>query len=184
MPLATREGRFAARHPNLQTCPAKAMTPLVCANSCCTGNSAIPSLDFSQIELRVGAFYCRDSKMLEPIGLAETSMHRPPRSSSVSLCPAIDKNALIIKSAVPLPRTAFRGVLACSGRPERTLRFKAGKRVTKEQCGRDHPQPEASATLASPGWQERAYCPQHLLCDLAGSPALPQHLSWTQAILR
>ncbi len=66
LPLATETGRFAARNPNLQNCPRKAHDPvgvrafLVAPEGC-----VLLSCDFSQIELRVGAFYCRDEKMLD-----------------------------------------------------------------------------------------------------------------------
>ncbi|MCD8157756.1 MAG: DNA polymerase [Clostridiales bacterium] len=42
------------------------------------------SNDFSQIELRVGAFYCRDEKCCGHITTAETYTHRPPALFSVS----------------------------------------------------------------------------------------------------
>lgn len=66
MPLGTETGRFAARNPNLQNMPRKGSDPigirkLLVAPSGC----AVIELDYSQVELRVGAFYCRDEKMLE-----------------------------------------------------------------------------------------------------------------------
>ena len=65
MPLGTETGRFAVRNPNLQTCPRKTNDPIGVRNfiKASEGN-VLMSLDFSQIELRVGAFYCRDKKML------------------------------------------------------------------------------------------------------------------------
>lgn len=66
MPLGTETGRFASRNPNLQNMPRKGNDPvgirsmLVAPEGC-----VLLSLDFSQIELRVGAFYCRDEKMLQ-----------------------------------------------------------------------------------------------------------------------
>ena len=66
MPLGTETGRFAARNPNLQTCPRKTNDPIGIRNFICAASgNVLMSLDFSQIELRVGAFYCRDEKMLE-----------------------------------------------------------------------------------------------------------------------
>ena len=66
LPLGTETGRFASRNPNLQNMPRKGNDPvgirsmLVAPEGC-----VLLSLDFSQIELRVGAFYCRDEKMLQ-----------------------------------------------------------------------------------------------------------------------
>lgn len=66
MPLATETGRFAARNPNLQNMPRAGNDDIGVRNFfiALKGNVLL-SLDFSQIELRVGAFYCRDEKMLE-----------------------------------------------------------------------------------------------------------------------
>lgn len=65
-PLGTDTGRFASRYPNLQNMPRKDNDPVGIRNF------FIPSeghmfldFDFSQIELRVGAWYCKDPKMLE-----------------------------------------------------------------------------------------------------------------------
>ena len=65
LPLATETGRFAARNPNMQNCPRKTNDPvgirsfIIAPEGC-----VLVSCDFSQIELRVGTFYCRDEKML------------------------------------------------------------------------------------------------------------------------
>jgi DNA polymerase-1 len=60
-PLGTETGRFAARNPNLQNCPRKDNDPVGVRNFfIAPKGKALLSLDFSQIELRVGAFYCRD----------------------------------------------------------------------------------------------------------------------------
>jgi DNA polymerase-1 len=66
MPLATETGRFAARKPNLQNMPRAGADDVGVRNFfIAPEGKALLSLDFSQIELRVGAFYCRDEKMLE-----------------------------------------------------------------------------------------------------------------------
>lgn len=66
MPLATQTGRFASRNANLQNCPRKDNDPIGVRNFIrADDGKVLLSLDFSQIELRVGAFYCRDEKMLE-----------------------------------------------------------------------------------------------------------------------
>jgi DNA polymerase-1 len=66
MPLATETGRFAARKPNLQNMPRAGADDVGVRNFfIAPEGKTLLSLDFSQIELRVGAFYCRDEKMLE-----------------------------------------------------------------------------------------------------------------------
>ncbi|GHU90113.1 hypothetical protein FACS1894202_09400 [Clostridia bacterium] len=66
LPLATETGRFAARNPNLQNMPRVGADDVGVRNFfVAPPEKVLLSLDFSQIELRVGAFYCRDEKMLE-----------------------------------------------------------------------------------------------------------------------
>ena len=66
MPLGTETGRFASRNPNMQNCPQKDNDPIgVRKFIIAPAGKVLLSLDFSQIELRVGAFYCRDKRMLE-----------------------------------------------------------------------------------------------------------------------
>ena len=66
MPLATETGRFAARNPNLQNMPRAGADSVRVRNFfIAPEGKVLLALDFSQIELRVGAFYCRDEKMLE-----------------------------------------------------------------------------------------------------------------------
>lgn len=65
-PLGTETGRFAARKPNLQNMPRTGADNVGVRNFfIAPKGKALLALDFSQIELRVGAFYCRDEKMLE-----------------------------------------------------------------------------------------------------------------------
>jgi len=66
LPLATETGRFAARNPNLQNMPRKTNDPVgIRSFIVAPEGHVLVSCDFSQIELRIGAFYCRDAKMLE-----------------------------------------------------------------------------------------------------------------------
>ena len=62
MPLGTETGRFAARNPNLQNMPRKGSDPIGIRNMLVAPEGyQVMELDYSQIELRVGAFYCRDA---------------------------------------------------------------------------------------------------------------------------
>lgn len=64
--LSTETGRMNCRNPNLQNCPRKSNDPIGVRNFIkAPYGHLILSLDFSQIELRVGAFYCRDKTMME-----------------------------------------------------------------------------------------------------------------------
>lgn len=138
LPLGTETGRFASRNPNLQNCPRadgdiagirKFFIPS-------PGNVLI-SLDFSQIELRVGAFYCRDTKMLETyknggdIHAQTTSVifHIPFER-------ACDKSAEHYKERRTIAKNCNFGVffgLFPKGL-QHTLKFKAGLDTSFEEC--------------------------------------------------
>jgi DNA polymerase-1 len=65
-PLGTGTGRFASRYPNLQNLPRRDNDPVGIRDFLIPSEGHIfIDFDFSQIELRVGAWYCRDEKMLE-----------------------------------------------------------------------------------------------------------------------
>ena len=64
--LGTDTGRFSCAKPNLQNMPRKTNDPIGIRDMIrAPEGHMIMSIDFSQIELRVGAFYCRDPKMME-----------------------------------------------------------------------------------------------------------------------
>jgi len=66
LPLATETGRFASKNPNCQNMPRAGADDIGVRNFIVAPEGKLLlSLDFSQIELRVGAFYCKDEKMLE-----------------------------------------------------------------------------------------------------------------------
>lgn len=138
MPLGTETGRFAARNPNLQNMPRKGSDPvgirnLLIAPSGC----AVMELDYSQVELRVGAFYCRDEKMLETyreggdIHARTTSViYRIPVEQ------AADKNAADYKERRTIAKNCnfgvFYGLFPCG--LQKTLKFKAGLDTGLETC--------------------------------------------------
>lgn len=64
--LSTDTGRMNSCNPNCQNMPRKTNDPIGVRNFIKAPDGClILSLDFSQIELRVGSFYCRDEKMLD-----------------------------------------------------------------------------------------------------------------------
>lgn len=138
MPLGTETGRFASRNPNMQNCPQKDNDPIgVRKFIIAPEGKAILSLDFSQIELRVGAFYCRDKRMLETyrtggdIHAQTTSIiYRIPFEE------AADKNAPHYKERRTIAKNCNFGVfygLFPTGL-QRTLKFKAGLNPTLSEC--------------------------------------------------
>jgi DNA polymerase I len=138
IPLGTETGRFASRNPNMQNCPQKDNDPIgVRKFIIAPEGKAILSLDFSQIELRVGAFYCRDKRMLETyrtggdIHAQTTSViYRIPFEE------AADKNAPHYKERRTIAKNCNFGVfygLFPAGL-QRTLKFKAGLNPTLAEC--------------------------------------------------
>lgn len=138
MPLGTETGRFAARNPNLQNCPRKDNDPIgVRSFIVAPEGKVILSLDFSQIELRVGAFYCRDEKMLETYRTGG-DIHAQTTSViyNIPFAEAVDKNEIGYKERRTIAKNCNFGVfygLFANGL-QRTLRFKAGLYTTKKEC--------------------------------------------------
>ena len=139
-PLGTETGRFAAKNPNLQNCPRKDNDPVGVRNFfIAPKGKALLSLDFSQIELRVGAFYCRDERMLETyrnngdIHAQTTSViYRIPFGQ------ASDKNAEHYKERRAIAKNCNFGVfygLFPKGL-QRNLKFKAGLDTPLSECER------------------------------------------------
>lgn len=138
MPLATQTGRFASRNANLQNCPRKDNDPIGVRNFIrADDGKVLLSLDFSQIELRVGAFYCRDEKMLE-MYRSGGDIHAQTTSVifSIPFSQATDKNAPHYKERRTIAKNCNFGVfygLFPRGL-QRTLKFKAGLDKSLEEC--------------------------------------------------
>lgn len=140
LPLGTETGRFAARNPNLQNMPRKDNDPvgirgLIVAAS----GHVLLSLDFSQIELRVGAFYCRDEKMLDTYRQGG-DIHAQTTSViyHIPFEQAVDKNAEHYKERRTIAKNCNFGVffgLFPRGL-QKTLKFKAGLNTPLEDCER------------------------------------------------
>ncbi|WP_163193661.1 bifunctional 3'-5' exonuclease/DNA polymerase [Clostridium thermarum] len=137
-PLGTETGRFAARNPNLQNCPRKDNDPVGVRNFfVAPKGKALLSLDFSQIELRIGAFYCRDGRMLETYR-AGGDIHAQTTSViyRIPFEEAADKNAPHYKERRTIAKNCNFGVfygLFPTGL-QRTLKFKAGLNPTLTDC--------------------------------------------------
>lgn len=138
LPLGTETGRFASRNPNLQNMPRKGSDPvgirslLVAPEGC-----VLLSLDFSQIELRVGAFYCRDEKMLQTyreggdIHAQTTSViyHIPVEQAADRDDPDYKERRTIAKNC------NFGCLFGLFPRGlQRTLKFKAGLDTPLDEC--------------------------------------------------
>jgi DNA polymerase-1 len=95
------------------------------------------SLDFSQIELRVGAYYCRDEKMLETYR-SGGDIHAQTTSViyKIPFAEAVDKHAERYKERRTIAKNCnfgvFYGLFANGLR--RTLKFKSGLDTTAEEC--------------------------------------------------
>ena len=138
MPLSTQTGRFASRRANLQNCPRKDNDPIGVRNFIrADKGNIILSLDFSQIELRVGAFYCRDEKMLQTYR-NDGDIHAQTTSVifNIPFSQAIDKNAPRYKERRTIAKNCNFGVfygLFPRGL-QRTLKFKAGLDKNLDEC--------------------------------------------------
>ncbi len=136
--LSTDTGRMNCRNPNAQNMPRKTNDPVGVRNFIkAPDGQIILSLDFSQIELRVGAFYCRDEVMMDTyrrggdIHAATTSVifgctyeeaqdkHRPEYKEQRTI--AKNVNFGTFYGLFP------RGL-------QKTLKFKAGVEKTEQEC--------------------------------------------------
>jgi len=138
MPLGTETGRFASRNPNMQNCPQKDNDPIgVRKFIIAPVGKVLLSFDFSQIELRVGAFYCRDKRMLETYRTGG-DIHAQTTSViyRIPFDEAADKNAPYYKERRTIAKNCNFGVfygLFPTGL-QRTLKFKAGLNPTLTEC--------------------------------------------------
>ena len=136
--LSTATGRMNCRNPNCQNMPRKSNDPIGVREFIrAPEGQLILSLDYSQIELRVGAFYCRDEKMLDTyrrggdIHAATTSV-----LFGVTEEEAQDKHRPEYKERRTIAKNVnfgtFYGLYARG--LQRTLKFRAGLDKTEEEC--------------------------------------------------
>ena len=138
MPLATETGRFASKSPNCQNMPRSGADDIGVRNFfTAPDGKVLLSLDFSQIELRVGAFYCKDEKMLETYqtdgdihALTTGVIYRIP------LTEAEDRHHPEYKERRTIAKNCNFGTffgLFPKGL-QKTLKFKAGLEVDLSEC--------------------------------------------------
>ena len=138
LPLATETGRFASRNPNMQNCPRKTNDPVgIRSFIVAPEGHVLVSCYFSQIELRVGAFYCRDEKMLETYRTGG-DIHAQTTGVifDIPYVQAVDKGAPDYKERRTIAKNVNFGVfygLFARGL-QRTLKFKAGLSSSLENC--------------------------------------------------
>ncbi|MDP4117607.1 MAG: bifunctional 3'-5' exonuclease/DNA polymerase [Bacillota bacterium] len=138
--LSTDTGRMNCRNPNAQNMPRKTNDPVGVRNFIkAPDGHLILSLDFSQIELRVGAFYCRDKVMMETyrnggdIHAATTSV-----IFGVTYEQAQDKRFPDYKEHRTIAKNVNFGTfygLFPNGL-QKTLKFKAGVNLPLPECAR------------------------------------------------
>lgn len=136
--LSTDTGRMNCRNPNAQNMPRKTNDPIGVRNFIKAPEGClILSLDFSQIELRVGAFYCRDEVMMDTyrkngdIHAATTSV-----IFGVSYEEAQDKHSENYKEHRTIAKNVnfgtFYGLFPRG--LQKTLKFKAGVEKSVGEC--------------------------------------------------
>lgn len=129
MPLTTETGRFASRKPNLQNMLRAGFDDVGVRNFFIASEGCVLlSVDLSQIELRVGAFYCRDEKMLETYRIGG-DIH--DQTATVIFGEGKhDKEQRTIAKNINFG--TFYGLFPRG--LQRTLKFKAGIDKTLEEC--------------------------------------------------
>lgn len=138
MPMGTDTGRFASRRPNLQNMPRKGNDPIgVRQFVIAPEGTTFLDFDFSQIELRVGAYYCRDPFMMETYR-SGGDIHASTTSVifGISVDEAQDKDNREYKERRTIAKNVNFGTfygLFPKGL-QRTLKFKAGLEKTEDQC--------------------------------------------------
>lgn len=137
-PLGTETGRFSSRRPNLQNMPRPDGDVIgVRSFIIAPDGKVLLSLDFSQVELRVGGFYCRDEKMLETYRTGG-DIHAQTTSViyRISFEQAVDKNAEHYKERRTIAKNCNFGTffgLFPKGF-QKTLKFKAGLDTSLPEC--------------------------------------------------
>jgi DNA polymerase-1 len=137
-PLGTETGRFACRNPNCQNMPRAGNDPTGVRNFFTAPDGRVLlSLDFSQIELRVGAFYCRDETMLQ-VYRGGGDIHGQTTSViyKIPLEEAQDKHSKYYKERRVIAKNTNFGIfygLFPNGL-QKNLHFKGGVKLPYDAC--------------------------------------------------
>ena len=136
--LSTDTGRMSCSNPNVQNMPRATNDPLGIRNLIQAPDGwEILSVDYSQIELRVGAFYCRDKVMMDTY-LNNGDIHAATTSVIFGVTPeeAKDKNSQNYKEHRTIAKNVnfgtFYGLFPKGLR--NTLKFNAGIDYPIEKC--------------------------------------------------
>ena len=136
--LSTETGRMCCRNPNAQNMPRKGSDPVGVRDFIrAPDGHLILSLDFSQIELRVGAFYCRDEKMMA-VYRDNGDIHAATTSVifGIGYDEAMDKHAENYKERRTIAKNVnfgtFYGLFPRG--LQKTLKFRAGIDKTVDEC--------------------------------------------------
>ena len=136
--LSTDTGRFSCNSPNLQNCPRKTNDPVGVRNFIkAPEGHLIVSCDYSQIELRVGAFYCRDKIMMNTYR-AGGDIHAATTSVifGIPYEEALNKHAENYKERRTIAKNVNFGTFygLFPGGLQKTLKFKAGIEKSVSEC--------------------------------------------------
>lgn len=136
--MGTETGRFISKNPNLQNLPRgdndhlgirKLFIP--------SKNYVFLDFDFSQIELRVGAYYCKDRKMIKAF-LEDFDIHAMTTSIiyNISLEEALDKSNKDYKKRRTIAKNCNFGVFFGLYKKglQRNLFYKGGVDIEEEGC--------------------------------------------------
>ena len=156
--LSTDTGRFSCTHPNCQNMPRKTNDPVGVRNFIrAPEGHVLISCDYSQIELRIGAYYCRDEIMLDTyrhggdIHAATTAV-----IFNIPYDEAADKDAEGYKERRTIAKNVNFGTfygLYPKGL-QKTLRFKAGIHKDEKECEEIIRNLKAGYPRLA-GWQDR-----------------------------
>lgn len=138
MAMGTETGRFASRRPNIQNCPRKDNDPIGVRSFIKAAlGKVFLDFDFSQIELRVGAFFCCDEKMINTYK-SGGDIHAETTSViyGITAAQAADKDDKDYKERRTIAKNCNFGVffgLFPKGL-QRNLQFKAGLNKSIDEC--------------------------------------------------
>lgn len=138
--MGTETGRFSSRNPNLQNLPRKDNDHLGIRKLFIPSpNHVFLDFDFSQIELRVGAYYCKDRKMINAF-MKDFDIHGITTSIiyNIPLEEATDRNHEDFKKRRTIAKNCNFGVffgLFPKGL-QKTLMYKGGINISEKDCER------------------------------------------------